>query len=152
MPVEYRIGDLFAAADLPALAQGCNCAGAMGRGIAAQFRTRWPQMYEEYREQCFHGVFTPGSVFMYQQDEASPVIFNLGTQSSWRTGAVLNWVHQSITAMVKLAAEHDIAAIGMPRIGAGLGRLPWPKVDQVLHDVAGATPVRLVVYTLEEQQ
>jgi O-acetyl-ADP-ribose deacetylase (regulator of RNase III) len=149
--IEYQTGDLFTSR-LPALAHGCNCAGAMGRGIAVQFRTRWPQMYEEYREQCFKGVFTPGSVFMYQQGAASPVIFNLGTQSSWRTGAVLNWVSRAVDAMLDLATEHDIAAVGMPRIGAGLGGLPWPKVDQVLRAAAGSSPVRLVVYTLEEQQ
>jgi O-acetyl-ADP-ribose deacetylase (regulator of RNase III) len=151
MPVDYRTGDLFTSG-LSALAHGVNCAGAMSRGIAVGFRERWPGMYDEYREQCVHGVLTPGGVFMYQKDQASPVIFNLATQRSWRTGATLNWVRQAVEGMLTLAADHNIPVIGLPRIGAGLGRLPWPRVDQELHAAAGSSPVRLLVYTLKEQQ
>lgn len=49
MSIEEGTGDLFAQPDLRALAHGCNCAGAMGKGIAVPFKQRWPRMYEEYR-------------------------------------------------------------------------------------------------------
>jgi O-acetyl-ADP-ribose deacetylase (regulator of RNase III) len=40
MSIEARTGDLFAQPDLTALAHGCNCAGAMGKGIAVPFKQR----------------------------------------------------------------------------------------------------------------
>src|SRR5262249_34840272 len=53
MPIEYVSGDLFDNAhDAQAFAHGCNCQGSMGAGIAKTFRSRYPEMYEEYRRRC----------------------------------------------------------------------------------------------------
>lgn len=35
-----------------ALAHGCNGAGAMGKGIAVEFRPRFPAMDTEHEERC----------------------------------------------------------------------------------------------------
>jgi len=58
MSIAFVSGDLFAnASSVQAFAHGCNCAGAMGAGIAVGFRTRYPAMYEEYRRRCIaHAV------------------------------------------------------------------------------------------------
>ena len=40
-------GNIFKLAGVHAYAHGCNCAGAMGRGIAVQFKERYPEMYPE---------------------------------------------------------------------------------------------------------
>ena len=33
-------------------AQGCNCKGSMGAGIAVGFNDPYPEMFEEYRRRC----------------------------------------------------------------------------------------------------
>ena len=38
-------GDIFRIPQIRNYAHGCNCAGAMGKGIALQFKDRFPQMY-----------------------------------------------------------------------------------------------------------
>lgn len=43
-------GDIFTLTDVTSFAHGCNCAGAMGKGIALQFRNKYPEMYLEYKE------------------------------------------------------------------------------------------------------
>ena len=50
MPTTFVKGDLFRQEGLRALAHGCNCAGAMGKGIAVEFRERFPKMYAEYKQ------------------------------------------------------------------------------------------------------
>jgi O-acetyl-ADP-ribose deacetylase (regulator of RNase III) len=147
--ISYQSGDLFGCG-LPALAHGVNCAGAMGAGIAVEFKRRWPAMYHEYQQRCAARTLAPGEVFMWQ-DGPSPVIFNLATQVTWRTPATLQAVGVSVAAMLHLAEEHGLAKVGMPRVGAGLGRLKWDDVNWVLQAVAGEAPVQLVVYTLEGQ-
>jgi O-acetyl-ADP-ribose deacetylase (regulator of RNase III) len=53
MTVRYVSGDLFVNRyNAQALAHGCNCQGAMGAGIAKGFRELYPDMYEEYHQQC----------------------------------------------------------------------------------------------------
>lgn len=41
-------GDIFRIEGVSSYAHGCNCAGAMGKGIAVQFKDKYPDMYLEY--------------------------------------------------------------------------------------------------------
>jgi O-acetyl-ADP-ribose deacetylase (regulator of RNase III) len=144
MPITFVKGDLFEGGDLDALAHGCNCAGAMGKGIAVEFRKRFPRMYAEYKERCARGSFKLGDVFVWTADRV--IVFNLGTQRTWRTKAELAAVESALWEMVRLAEEGGIRRIGMPRIGAGLGGLEWKHVRNVLEPVGEATSIELVVF------
>jgi O-acetyl-ADP-ribose deacetylase (regulator of RNase III) len=144
MPVQFVKGDLFAYPGLQAFAHGCNCAGAMGKGIAVEFRRRYPLMYTEYKRRCRDGLFRPGDVFTWT--EGGVVVFNLGTQKSWRTGAELPAVEKALTGMCSAASELGVRRIGLPRIGAGLGRLPWDLVRTCLGRVGASTTLALIVF------
>lgn len=145
MPVEYRKGDLFAAKDLPALAHGCNTAGAMGKGIALEFKRRFPAMYQEYRRRCKAGEFQLGDVFVW---EGEPVVFNLATQKYPGSRADLEAIETALTRMVRIAETMAIDRIGLPKIGAGLGKLEWSQVRAVIETVAASTTLTLVVFEL----
>lgn len=145
LSVEFRVGDLFAA-DLPTIGHGCNCAGAMGRGIAVEFRRRWPEMYAEYERRCADGSFTLGEVFAW--DAGDRVVFNLATQRTWRTKAELWAIDAAVRKMIAWAESHGVAAIGLPRIGSGLGGLDWPEVARTLEAAAASSDVRLVVFEM----
>lgn len=145
MPFTIVRGDLFESG-LSAIGHGCNCAGAMGAGIALEFRKRYPRMYQEYRHRCQKGQFTPGDVFPWT--EGGITIFNLGTQDDWHHGATLGHIERSIYAMIQLAAEMNIPCIGLPRIGAGLGGLPWFQVRVTLERLGESTPIELRVFEI----
>lgn len=146
MTIKHRSGDLFASQDLDALAHGCNCAGAMGRGIAVEFKRRWPKMYSEYRSRCRDGRFTPGDLFVWE--ESGLTVYNLGTQSHWRSQAELTAVDSAIRKTFDHAVRNGIRTIGMPRIGAGLGRLPWPEVERVIETALGNRELTVIVHSL----
>jgi O-acetyl-ADP-ribose deacetylase (regulator of RNase III) len=144
MPVVFTKGDLFATEGLTAYAHGCNCAGAMGAGIAIEFRKRWPRMYEEYALRCADRRFQLGDVFVWSEDGAT--IYNLGTQAHWRKKAQIPALARALRAMTTLATNAGIERIGLPRIGAGLGGLDWVRVKRVLAEVGAETPVKLEVF------
>lgn len=144
MAARFLRGDLFHYDGLTALAHGCNCAGAMGKGIAVEFRARFPKMYAEYKKRCTDGRFTLGDVFLWTENEWT--IFNLGTQRSWKTKAEITAVETAVREMLRLAEAMTLPRIGLPRIGAGLGALPWPKVRSLLEAVGGETSVELLVF------
>lgn len=146
MPLEFAEGDLFRVRGIDALAHGCNCAGAMGRGIAAEFRRRWPEMYERYRSMCASGALSPGGVYVY--DGAGVTVYNLGTQRHWREGATMAAVRGSVSAMLAHAADRGVSSVAMPRVGAGLGGLAWEDVRRELESIAGGSSVRVVVVSL----
>jgi len=144
MPVVFTKGDLFATEGLTAYAHGCNCAGAMGAGIAIEFRKRWPRMYEEYALRCADRRFQLGDVFVWSEDGAT--IYNLGTQAHWRKKAQMPALARALRSMTTLATNAGIERIGLPRIGAGLGGLDWVRVKRVLTEVGAETPVKLEVF------
>jgi O-acetyl-ADP-ribose deacetylase (regulator of RNase III) len=146
--LEERTGDLFAASDVQGLAHGCNCKGVMGKGISVEFRRRWPAMFEEYKRCCAEGSFTLGDVFVWNAGDRT--IFNLATQRTWRTKAEPWAIEKSVAKMVEIAETAGLDAVGLPRIGAGLGGLPWKAVERILGAIAEKSPVRLVVFTLPD--
>ena len=144
MPIEFVKGDLLSTDDFCAIAHGCNCAGAMAKGIAKEIRNRWPEMYYEYRRRCQEGRFNLGDVFVWTDGKTT--IFNLGTQRSWKTAAELPAIEQSLKRMSDLAERKGITKIGLPRIGAGLGGLDWTHVKALLENIARRTSIHFVVF------
>ena len=144
MPVLFTKGDLFATDDVRAYGHGCNCAGAMGAGIAIEFKRRYPRMFDEYAARCADGRFGLGDVFMWT--EGNETVFNLGTQEHWRKKAQIPALAKSLRKMVELASHAGIERVALPRIGAGLGGLDWMRVKRVLEEVGAETKVTLVVF------
>jgi O-acetyl-ADP-ribose deacetylase (regulator of RNase III) len=116
----------------------------MGKGIAVEFRSRFPKMYIEYKRRCLDGRFKLGDVFAWT--EAGITIYNLGTQASWKTKAELGAIEMAVRAMVHLAEQAGITKVGLPRIGSGLGGLPWEGSRAMLSEIGGETNVELVVF------
>lgn len=137
-------GDIFALQEVTSYAHGCNCVGAMGKGIALQFKERFPVMYKQYKQLCKDGGFGLGGFFAYAYDAG--VIYNLATQEDWRTQADLNAIRQSLIGMLKHASCHRVEKIAMPKIGAGLGGLKWEDVKRVINQTSALYPmVKLIV-------
>lgn len=149
MPIKYVKGDLFAAEDLPALAHGCNCKGVMGKGIAREFRKRYPDMYQAYRQRCLAGDFQPGDVFVWETD---PVVFNLATQSRPGPYAELTAIETAVKRMIGLCDQLNIKTVGLPRIGAGLGKLAWSSVKATLEEIAQTTEIELIIFEFDPDE
>ena len=47
----FRTGNLFNS-DCQTLVNTVNCKGVMGKGIALQFKQKFPEMFENYRLAC----------------------------------------------------------------------------------------------------
>jgi O-acetyl-ADP-ribose deacetylase (regulator of RNase III) len=145
--ITYRTGDLFASG-LPAIAHGVNCQGVMGAGIAAQFRRRWPDMYEAYRKQCGQfGGLIPGDVIPWKHPGG--VIFNLATQLDPGADAQPWMITAAVGRMIREAHySYGITEIGLPMIGCGFGGLHRDDLYSALAPYRAA-PVNLVVFSYE---
>lgn len=133
-----EFGNIFNLQGISNYAHGCNCAGAMGKGIALQFKAKYPQMYLEYKRLCKENLFSLGDVYTYNYSNGT--IFNLGTQTTWRTKADINAIERSLSKMLSYAIQNDIHKIALPKIGAGLGGLNWTDVKTIIEKVAKNYP------------
>jgi len=138
MVTYLKEGNIFNIPGVDNFAHGCNCAGAMGKGIAIQFKEKFPEMYLQYKQLCKSGTFTLGDVFMYYYGAGT--VFNLGTQKSWISKAEISAVDTAIGKMLQLARENQVKQIALPRIGAGLGKLDWESIKQLINTQAADFP------------
>jgi O-acetyl-ADP-ribose deacetylase (regulator of RNase III) len=144
MTVVFRKGDMFEG-NLPALAHGCNIVGVMGAGVAAQMRQRWPSMYGVYHSMCVADNFRLGEVFMWEALDDGVTIFNLATQPMPGPTASKTAIAISLTRMVELARYLNIAEIGMPWIGCGIGGLRKSDLEEILSYFESDRSITLVV-------
>lgn len=125
-----EFGNVFKIEDVESFAHGCNCAGAMGKGIAVEFKKKFPNMYKEYKSLCYEGDFNLGDVYDYYTGKG--YVYNLGTQLTWKKKADINAIEKALKKMLILASEAGIKKIALPRIGAGLGGLDWGDVKSLI--------------------
>lgn len=117
-------GDLFKvhANESAAIAHGCNVKGAMGSGIAFDFKRVFPEMFEEYHQLCVDKKIGPGEIFISNQMlNANPItVYNLMTQTGFN-GADIQFMREAFEKMIEHANANGIDEITIPMIGAGLG-------------------------------
>lgn len=143
MTLEHVTGDLFDLG-LPAFAHGCNCSGSMAGGIAASFRALDERMYREYARRCRDGTFQLGDVLPWELEDGR-VVYNLATQQRPGRDARLGAIATSLAAMLLDAEGRGLDRVGVPRIGAGIGGLDWPSVEDVLAGAADGSTAGLIV-------
>jgi len=149
MPIQYVSGDLFVNRySARAFAQGCNCKGSMGAGIAVRFKELYPEMFTEYRRRCKADPreFNVGDVFLWKAND-KPWVFNLATQEDyWRSRATYPALEQVLAEMKRQADAEAVQSIAMPRIGAGYGGLSWKKVRAIVDRIFADWSGTLYVY------
>jgi O-acetyl-ADP-ribose deacetylase (regulator of RNase III) len=150
MAIHTVSGDLFVNRyGARALAQGVNCQGSMGAGIAVGIRERYPAMYAEYRRRCIAQPreLNPGEVFLWRADDRQPWVFNLATQENyWHSRATYAAVERALRQTRALAEAEAVRSIAAPRIGAGYGGLSWKKLAPIFSAIFADWPGDFYLY------
>ena len=108
--------------DAEAYVNTINCVGAMGAGVALEFKKRYPEMFEEYKSECLIMGITPGDCWTYLDKKTEKHIFNLAVKKDWRHWATQEWIDNSIKSLKLEILELDIKSVSMPLIGGKNGR------------------------------
>jgi O-acetyl-ADP-ribose deacetylase (regulator of RNase III) len=140
-----KTGDMFQS-DAEAYAHGVNVKGLMGAGVAVAFKTKWPDMYANYKTICGLDFLHAGEVYTY--DAGDKLIFNIASQDLPGANAQLKWLEEGLRDAINEADELGIDKIAMPRIGCGIGGLEWENVRDILDYYSRETDVDIEVWTL----
>ena len=127
--IEYKIGDIFTE-DSEALVNTVNCVGVMGRGIALQFKRRFPDNFKAYKTECQQGRMKPGCVFVYETGKMHPpgYIINFPTKRHWRGKSRMEDIEAGLESLANSIRSNGIRSIAIPPLGSGLGGLKWAEV------------------------
>lgn len=152
--ITYTMGDLFES-DCEALVNAVNCVGVMGRGIALQFKTAYPENFKAYADACKREELVPGRMFVYEtRSLVNPrFIINFPTKRHWRGKSRMEDIESGLVALVEEIRSRGIRSIAIPALGAGLGGLDWKEVrtriDSALTELEG---VSVLVFEPNEVQ
>ncbi len=136
-----------------ALVNPVNCKGVMGKGIALEFKKRFPEIMPIYKEACNKGKLSPGTLLfvrlIVQPDlfgETKPGVILFPTKIHWRDKSKIEWIEQGFLYLKEYYKEWGLNSIAMPQIGCGLGGLPWEKVNDCIKKYFLNEPVAVEVY------
>ena len=127
------------------VAQQVNCQGVMGSGLAKQIRTKWPKVYNEYRDRVnearekypdTYGRYLLGSCHLHLVDsyagEYGLLVANLFGQEFYGTDHKQTNYGALGEALRRLSA-HDYTQIYLPyRLGSDLAGADWAVVSELI--------------------
>lgn len=135
MAVTIRQGDLLKQTS-EAIVNTVNCVGVMGKGIALQFKQRWPQNFKAYAAACEDEKVRPGKMFIYDlgEWEKPRFIINFPTKLHWRGDSKIEYIQEGLRDLVSQVERLGIKSISLPPLGCGNGGLDWRDVKRLVLD------------------
>ncbi len=145
--VTFVRGDIFKS-PAQVLTNTVNCVGVMGKGVALEFKNRYPQMFSDYKVKCAQGQVKPGQPYLWEND--STQVLNFPTKRHWRESSLLQDVEDGLKYLAESYEQMGIQSLAMPALGCGLGGLKWSVVQPLIVKHLGTIP-DLDVYVYEPQ-
>jgi len=142
--ITYVNGNLF---ESPAkvLVNTVNTDGAMGKGLAKNFKTIYPEMFKEYQHFCEKKLFTIGKLWLYKTP--NKWILNFPTKTTWRQPSKIEYIEKGLEKFVDTYIEKEISSIAFPPLGCGNGGLDWDsQVRPIMEKYLCKLPIDIFVY------
>lgn len=144
MAVTVVEGDLFASG-AQTLVNTVNCVGVMGKGVALQFRGRFPEMYADYVERCQRREVSLGRPYVFRYPNP-PWVLNFPTKDHWRSVARIEDIVCGLDYLLAHYRAWGITSLAVPPLGCGQGQLEWEVVGPTLHQYLGRLDIPVKLY------
>lgn len=142
--VTVLIGDLFESR-AQTWVNTVNCVGVMGKGVALEFKKRFPDMFADYRARCQRGEVRLGRPYLYKRT-VLPWILNFPTKDHWRDVAKLDAIVEGLEYLRSHYREWGITSLAVPPLGCGQGQLEWRIVGPTLYRHLDALGIPVELY------
>jgi O-acetyl-ADP-ribose deacetylase (regulator of RNase III)/uncharacterized protein YwgA len=141
---KVQIGDLFSAGT-QTLVNTVNCVGVMGKGVALEFKKRFPAMFDDYLARCQRKEVRLGEPYLFR-DVSGALIINFPTKDHWRSPAHLKDIERGLDYLASHAIQWGIISAAFPPLGCGNGGLEWADVGPLMYQKLHAVPIDVVVF------
>lgn len=119
----FRTGDLFTTT-LDWKVCTVNCIGIMRKGIALEFKKRYPEMYQAYKDICDGGLLKPGMLWPWREDK----ILCFATKDHWRSPSSMAWIEDGLSRFSGNYQRLGITSVAFPLLGCWNGGLSESQV------------------------
>jgi O-acetyl-ADP-ribose deacetylase (regulator of RNase III) len=130
-----------------------NCKGTMGKGIALEFKKRFPESFLTYKQACDSGKLRPGTLLIVQLTvqpdllgNKRPAVILFPTKNHWLDKSRIEWIDQGLIFLKEHYRTWGLKSIAMPQIGCGLGGLDWEQVKPLIEKYFKEEKIEIEVY------
>jgi O-acetyl-ADP-ribose deacetylase (regulator of RNase III) len=142
--IRVLIGDMFESG-AQTLVNTVNCVGIMGKGIALEFKNRFPNMFDDYVKRCKAGEVRLGKPYLYRS-LLPPWILNFPTKSHWRAVSRLTDIIAGLEYLEQHYKEWGITSLACPALGCSNGQLEWRVVGPALYQHLSRLNISVELY------
>jgi O-acetyl-ADP-ribose deacetylase (regulator of RNase III)/uncharacterized protein YwgA len=138
------IGDMFAS-EAQTLVNTVNCVGIMGKGVALEFKKRFPRMAKDYVARCEAKMVRLGEPYLYA-DGSGTNILNFPTKGHWRSSSRLADIEKGLDHLAANFESWGVTSLALPPLGCGNGGLPWSEVGPLIYAKLHQLPISIELY------
>ncbi|MFH1614036.1 MAG: macro domain-containing protein [Planctomycetota bacterium] len=122
-----------------------NCVGIMGKGIALEFKNRFPEMFKDYAQRCERNEVRIGRPYVYKS-LFGPQIVNFPTKDHWKSVSKVNDIEQGLDYLLAHYKEWGVTSVAIPPLGCGNGQLEWKVVGPLIYSRAKQLDIPVEIY------
>jgi len=104
----------------------------MGKGLALEFKKRFPDMFKDYESRCKKGEVQLGKPYFYSS-LLPPWILLFPTKKHWRSVTNIKDIEEGLNYLEANYQNWGITSLAVPPLGCGLGQLDWKIVGRTLY-------------------
>lgn len=127
--IKYIKGNIFDS-ECQTLVNTVNCVGFMGKGIALEYKYRYPEMFESYKKICEKKLLKPGLLHLY--DESQPWILNFPTKIHYKDPSEIEYIELGLKKFGLTYRQKGIKSIAFPHLGCSQGGLSFDTVKPIM--------------------
>src|SRR4030067_2513099 len=128
-----------------------NTVGAMGAGLALEFRLRVPEMYPIYKEKCARGEIQVGKYWIYDRpNRIGKRILNFPVKKGFNHPSRWEYIIAGLRYFVENYRNDNIMSIAMPTLGSRLGKLDDEAVLIMMQEEFQDLPINVEIYRTYE--
>jgi O-acetyl-ADP-ribose deacetylase (regulator of RNase III) len=142
--ITYVIGDLFHS-PAKVLVNTVNVVGVMGKGIAKDFKTIFPEMFQDYQRLCEKRQIDIGKLFLWRGPHKW--VLNFPTKKHWRNPSKPEFIEAGLKTFAAGYTRHSFTSVAFPQLGCGHGELDWEKqVQPLMEKHLGKLPIEIFIH------
>uniref|UniRef100_E6QPV7 Macro domain-containing protein n=1 Tax=mine drainage metagenome TaxID=410659 RepID=E6QPV7_9ZZZZ len=142
--IKVLIGDMFQT-QAETMINTVNCVGVMGKGVAAEFKKRFPKMFADYVARCAVKQVKLGEPYLYR-DVLGVSVINFPTKDHWRSPSRLDDVVQGLDYLLAHADAWGLRSLAIPPLGCGNGGLEWTLVGPIMYQKLASLGISVDIY------
>ncbi len=132
--ITYLKGDIFSS-PAQVLVNTVNTVGVMGKGVALEFKKRYPEMFSAYERVCKAKQLEIGKLFLWKGPEKWVLMFP--TKVHWRNPSKIEYIEAGLQKFSATYADKGITSAAFPRL-----KQVQPLMEQYLKNL----PIPIYIY------